>query len=192
MPQERAFARAIPHASRLGEPRMPIKNYLRTMKKIIYLLLVVLSCCSSGIGEEEEIVWTSSKELLGHYWGTVSRDGDKVKFRARDSGERFFYSVNDEPGNLIEYGQEVSVQTGSTLELTGRHTNIRIQVLKESSTVVVLTQRKIDQRSHGGKVVTSRSGFSIDAEGKEKDIEKVKADLLFNGKKSSRGNPRAS
>jgi hypothetical protein len=153
------------------------------MKRAIRLILVGLGISFQAVRAENEIGWTSAKEVLALF-EAVNKAGDGVKFKARSSGQRYFYSINGKEKELINYDQEIFVPAESALELTGRHSSIKIQTIKRGASVVVLAQLRMDNRSVGGKVEIRRAATTIDLGNKQTDLEKAKADALFNDSKT--------
>lgn len=153
------------------------------MKKIIQYALAAFGLISAALGAEREIIWTSTKDLFRPFGEIITLDEREIKFKAHDSGERFFYSIDGQAKELVAYAQEIALPIGSSLELSGKHINIKVEAVKEDSKVILLSQKKMDNRSLGKDVVLSRAGASIDDKGKMMDTDRTKTEMLFGNRK---------
>jgi hypothetical protein len=134
---------------------------------------------------ESEVTWTSTDKVIRYYVESVSKAKGGVKFKAKPEGERYFYSVDGKENQLINYGQEVFVPTGSSLELTGKHANIKIQTIQDGTSVVVLAQLRIDNRSAAKKDADIlRSAITINPSNEKVDLERAKAEPVFKSSKT--------
>jgi len=153
-----------------------------TAKKAIQLILIGIGMHCSAVGAEVATTWTAADKILT-FSQTIKREKGGITFKARSLGERYFYSVDGKERKLIDYNEEVFVPAGSTLEITARHSNLKIELIKDDPSIVVLAELAMDLRSFGKDVEISRAATVIDSENKLTDLEKAKAELIFKGSK---------
>lgn len=154
---------------------------MNLVKNTIGLILFTsLLNCSAYCQEPTGVL--SFEKLHSDYFDSVELTSSNLVLKFKSCGRRFLISIDDEKPQKSQYGQIISLPTGSTLLLKERGGNITFSAIPDSITSSLLNRNKLvgfvveekrDFRSFGGDVVIKRAFMilTINKDSKKKHIQ---------------------
>lgn len=151
------------------------------MKASVVAFLILLIGLPISANAGEAFAWTSAGQLVSPLNMVLEPHGDGLRLKVPDSGERCFYSIDAGERRLVEYGQIITLSPESTLRLAAKHWQASILVIKVNQMPVLMISKKLDERSMGGALNSSKAAARLMKNGKLVDIDRGTSEGMHPG-----------
>ncbi len=121
-------------------------------------ILLMFFCLMCSVHAAEPL---KSEDVVGTVFESISTGGTNIVLKFKSSGRRFNYAVNDGELKINNYGEEIVLPIGATMQLFGRGVRLSFSVLPSAIKDCGFHVRKTEDHRSGGGRRDEKEGYLV-------------------------------